>query len=266
MDGDHLDPEQIKRAKELAAGPLGKEMTKYPLRFATSVILGRRPSEDECVKVKNGTATLIELQDRPIAVTCNHVMEEYWKINTDSDVVFQIGNMEFDPSERIIGASSHLDLVSIDLSGLNLCELLGNGDIGSLVFPPVSWPPKDVCAGDYVAFGGFVGKWKEYVSWNRISFDAFSLAGCRVASVSEERFVCQLEREWWVKSSPNAHGRDGKDLHEFGGLSGGPVFIHRGLYCELVGIISEFSEEYDLMYIRPIRFINDDGSICKDFE
>ena len=88
---------------------------------------------------------------------------------------------------------------------------------------------------------------------------------CKVASVSGEHFVCQFERDYWVESF-NMHGNDGMDLHELGGLSGGPVFIHRGLYPELVGIVYQFSEEFDLMYIRPTRFINIDGSISKDFK
>ena len=72
-----------------------------------------------------------------------------------------------------------------------------------------------------------------------------------MASVKEDHSVCQFEREYWVETM-NRHNHNGMDLHDLGGLSGGPVFIHRELFWELVGIIYEFSPEFDLMYVRSL--------------
>jgi hypothetical protein len=79
-----------------------------------------------------------------------------------------------------------------------------------------------------------------------------------VASVSENHFACQFERESWLWT----FRIDGlTDLQELGGMSGGPAFIHRDLYWDFVGIIYEFTAAYDIMRFRPARLIRQDGSI-----
>ncbi|GAG18320.1 unnamed protein product, partial [marine sediment metagenome] len=73
-----------------------------------------------------------------------------------------------------------------------------------------------------------------------------------------EYMVCQFEREYWVKSIDLY---DKEELHEIGGLSGGPVFIKRALSWEFIGIIYQFSAGLDLMYIRPSKYIGEDGRL-----
>lgn len=261
MDEEHLDPELVKRAKEQAAGPLGRELAKFPLRFALAAFFGKRPVRDKPVEVNHGTITLLELGGKQIALTCSHVLKKYGEISDDSSTVFQIAGGELDPLERIIDESPDLDLVSIDLSNLDVDELVQGEEIGSCFFVPPYWPPKQLQSGDFVAFGGFPGKWRQYPSWDEIVFESWSSGACRVASVRGEHFVCQFEREYWVESF-NLPGREGMQLDDIRGLSGGPVFIHRGLYWEFVGVIYEFSSEFDLMYVRPARLIREDGTFC----
>ncbi len=261
MNEEHLDPELVKRAKEQAAGPLGRELAKFPLRFAAAGFFGKRPVRDRPVEVNHGTMTLVELGGRRMAVTCSHVLKKYREISDDSSTLFQISGRELDPLERIIGESPDLDLVSIDLSDIDVDELVRGEEIGSCFFVPRDWPPKQLQSGDFVAFGGFPGKWRRYPSWDEIVFDSWSSGACGVASVREEYFVCQFEREYWVESF-NIGGHEGMELDDIGGLSGGPVFILRGLRFELVGVIYEFSSEFDLMYVRPTQLIREDGTFC----
>ena len=54
------------------------------------------------------------------------------------------------------------------------------------------------------------------------------------------------------------------DLKTLGGLSGGPVFAERPLRRELVGIISDFKETYDIMFLQHAHWIQKDGSIRAD--
>ena len=110
MNYESFDSERVKRAKELAAGPLGKEMAKFPLRFAKAVFFGEKPSKDNQIKVNNGTITLINLGGRLIGVTCFHVIDAYRQMNEDDSCIFQIGNIEFEPLERIIDQSPEMDL------------------------------------------------------------------------------------------------------------------------------------------------------------
>jgi hypothetical protein len=264
MDYEKLDLKLVKKAKEAAAGPLGKEMAKFPLRFAKPVFFGDRPTKGKLQNVNSGTAVLLNLNGKLIALTCSHVLDSYRKIHGNPNTNFQIGDLELNPLDKIIdeSGSSSLDLVTIDLQGLSLRELQNDKGIGSFFFTPARWPPEGVKQGDFVAFGGFPGVWRQNLSWHEIQFDSWSSGGTEVSSVSEDHFVCQFEREFWVETF-NLRGRDGLDLRNLGGLSGSPVFIHRSIYLELVGIVYEFSESLDLMYTRPVRFIREDGTIEK---
>ena len=265
MDYQNLDPERVKKAKEISAGPLGKEMAKFPLRFAKAAFFGDRPAKQKPQNVNHGTVTLLELNGRPIALTCSHVLDAYRRIHAKPNVIFQIGNLKFNPLERIIdeSESSKLDIVTIDLQGLNLKELMGPEEIGSSFFTPVQWPPKSIQQGEFVAFGGFPGVWRQNVSWYEMIFDSWSSGSTQVSLVREEYFVCQFEREYWIESF-NIHGHDGLDLHKLGGLSGGPVFIYRNIYWEFIGMIYEFSENFDLMYVRPASLLLEDGTIRRE--
>jgi len=262
MDYEKLDPKLVKKAKEAAAGPLGQEMAKFPLRFAKAVFFGDRPTKGKLQNVNNGTVVLLNLNGKPIALTCSHVLDSYRQIHGNPNTNFQIGDLELNPLDRIIDESdsSHLDLVTIDLQGLDLGELKNDQGIGSSFFTPGRWPPENVKRGDFVAFGGFPGLWRQSISWREIVFDSWSSGATKVSAVSEHYFVCQFEREFWIESI-NLHGRDGLELHKIGGLSGCPVFIHRSIYWELVGIVYEFSEDFDLMYARPTILVREDGTI-----
>ena len=50
-------------------------------------------------------------------------------------------------------------------------------------------------------------------------------------------------------------------LEELGGMSGGPVFINRGLYWDLVGLVSQYHEEYDAMFFSKLNAVHSDGTI-----
>ena len=156
-------------------------------------------------------------------------------------------------------------MATIDLSEINIKEISLGKEIGTSFFRPETWPPDDVNEGDFISFGGFPGKWKEQVSSGDLMFDSFSSGATEISSINDEYFICQFEREYWVESLDL---KNGKELHELGGLSGGPVFLIRDnngiTYYEFVGIIYQFSTDYDLLYIRKAKFINKDGSILQN--
>jgi len=260
MTDEEFDPDRVKIAKELAAGPLGQEMCKFPLLFAKPLVFGQKPSKSQTVKIYSGTITFIKIEEALVGITCSHVIEEYVRRNKDGDCIFQIGNLEFSPLERILDQSSTFDIVTIDLEGIDVTQPLNASKIGTHFFNPLYWPPKPIKIGDYVALGGFPGEWRECPSWNSIVCNAWSNGGTEVSSIRDQYFICQFKREFWVEPL-HYHYRDGLNLKELGGLSNGPVFINRGLYWELIGIIYEFSKEFDLMYIRPANLINHDGKI-----
>jgi len=266
MDYNNLDPKLVEKAKQEAAGPLGKEMTKFPLLFATAVSFKDLTGVNSVHTVNNGTVTLVDFGSGQMAITCSHILDEYRKrLKDNNKFVFRIGNTVLNPLEYLIDESPELDLATINLSGIDINDISLGKEIGTSFFHAENWPPSDVKVGDYVAFGGFPGKWKEQVSSGDLMFDSFSGGSTEISSINEEYFICKFEREYWIESLDIKNGRD---LHELGGLSGGPVFLIRGnngiMYHEFVGVVCEFHEGFDLLRISKAKFINKDGSISRN--
>src|SRR5439155_8915756 len=59
------------------ANPFFDEISKYPGRFATPVFFGESPYASYAAGLSNGTASLVKLQNRFLAVTCQHVLQVY---------------------------------------------------------------------------------------------------------------------------------------------------------------------------------------------
>jgi len=235
-----------KEAKKLFAGPFGKEMSKFPLLFAKAVFFGARPSESRPFKVNSGTVTLADLGGGPIAITCEHVIAEYDDMRRESDeVLFQIGCTEIDPIAQLIDKNARLDLAIIRLTEHQVEAITSEGEIGSCVFKPRTWPPPSLNKGEYVAFGGFPGYLRDVVSFDELEFGSWSSGASEVSSVSDFQFISAFEREFWVKSFGSEHHMN---LDALGGMSGGPAFINRGLYWDLAGIIYEYDKNYDAVF------------------
>lgn len=96
------------------------------------------------------------------------------------------------------------------------------------------------------------------MSFAELDFPSWSSGASLVSSVSDWQFVSAFERDYWVTSFAARHRLDLRDL---GGLSGGPAFINRGLYWDLVGIVSEYHETYDAMFFASLRQVQRDGTI-----
>lgn len=247
------------KAKKLAAGPLGQEMSKFPLRFAKAVLFGDLPSARAVARINNGTASLVDLGNGPLAITCSHVIASFReRLREGRPGLFQIGNCRLNPLSQLISESEDLDLAVIGLRGEQAKEITGDGEIGSSFFRPVYWPPEPVSQGDSIAFGGFPGQWRTQLDFDALEFGTYSIGASGVTTVGDGYFVSQFEREYWVKSLNN---RGVDHLAGLGGLSGGPAFVQRGLRFDFVGVIYEFSSNYELLYLRHSGVIGTDGQI-----
>lgn len=256
---ESYDRKRMDNANELAAGPLGEQMSKFPLRFTKAAFFGERPSRNKASRINNGTITLVNLGRGPIAITCAHVISAYRRMLEERDnVIFQVGNVAVDPIAQLIAEDINLDLASIELTKQQVQSVTGDGEIGSCVFEPISWPPRPLEPGDFVAFGGFLGSLRDLPAHDEVMHGSWSSGGASVTTINENRFSCQFEREYWVSSFGEKHHMELKDL---GGMSGGPAFIHRDLYWEFVGIIYEFSPAFDIMFLRSAVVIEMDGSL-----
>lgn len=254
-----VDEADIAKAKELAAGPLGEKMAKFPLLFAMAAYFGQRPSKSRPTEVRNGTITLADLGKGPLAITCHHVITAYRERRAAlQKVIFQIGDVEIDPVDQLIDEDERLDLATIRLTESQVKAITSQGEIGSCVFQPVSWPPPLPKEGEYVAFGGFPGTLRSVISFDELDFGSWSSGASQISSVSEFQFASVFEREFWIQSFGNKHHMD---LNALGGMSGGPAFLNRGLYWDLVGIVSQYHETYDTVLFASVRGIYPDGTI-----
>jgi hypothetical protein len=214
-----------------------QKLSEFPLLFARSVVFGKGP----------------------IAVTCAHVLGEYRTLrDSGRHLHFQIGNVALDPIAQLIAEDTYLDLATVRLSESQAAALEGDGVAGGSIFRPRGWPLPPVKAGDAVALGGFPARWRERLAFDELELRGFGIGATSVSSVSENHFACRFERDRWRW----AFRLDGlNDLQELGGMSGGPAFLHRGIYFDLVGIIYEFSPGLDIMRLRPAHLIKPDGTL-----
>lgn len=254
-------PKTDEEAKRMAAGPLGKELSRFPLLFVASAIIGNRPSQNRPVEINNGTITLVDLGNGPIGITCHHVIHEYRnRRDVDPTVIFQVGNAEIDPLTQLIDEDARTDLATIRLTDAQVKLIAPRGEIGSCIFQPKSWPPPPLKVGDYIAFGGFPGRLRTVKSFDEVEFPSWSSGASQVSSVSDLQFLSAFEREYWISSFGEKHNME---LRALGGLSGGPAFINRGLYWDLVGIVSQYHETYDAIFFSSARSVRHDGTIEK---
>ena len=254
-----VDDSEIAKAKALAPGPLGEQMGKFPLLLAKAAFFGERPSRRRRVEMNNGTVTLADLGGGPIAITCQHVIAGVREKQKQVErFIFQLGFVDFDPLEQMIDENERLDLATIRLTAEQAKAVTSEGEIGSCVFKPASWPPPLPALGEFVAFGGFPGSLRSILSFDEVEFGSWSNGASEVSSVSDFQFASVFAREEWVKSFGDQHHID---LNALGGMSGGPAFIKRKLYWDLVGIVSQYHESYDTVFFAALGSIRQDGTI-----
>ncbi|HEX8459717.1 MAG TPA: hypothetical protein VF656_20650 [Pyrinomonadaceae bacterium] len=238
--------------------PYYKELSRYPVRFARAVFLGQLPPFSDSLVMASATMTLIKFDDLFIGVTCQHVLAHYVKMREDhEDIVFQIGQAQFDPLQHLIHEDRERDLATF-----NLTPFVGKvkGVEESNFIEPLYWPPGDVLEDDLICLAGFPGIWREQLGLSELRFHSFSTGATFIRAVGDEHFVIRINAEPHIVTIDK-----GKALGFLGGLSGGPVFCWRTrglLWAELVGFIYEYQENLDLMYVRAAKVLNRDGTFA----
>lgn len=238
---------------------LSEEAAKFPMRFAKAVIIGRVPSPDFPTQVSTGTATLVKLPIGAVAITCEHVVREALAVrNTDPDILFQVGDAVLDLEKQLIATDQERDIATIRITDAQLEKVISGGEIGASLFAPVSWPPLQPTEQDYIAFGGFPGRLREITSFQDLVFGTWSSGASKVDSSNERQFATHFQRDRWEQ----AYGTgEHLALVELGGMSGGPAFILRDMHWDLVGIVKEYHEAFDLMFFASLASVRSDGTI-----
>jgi hypothetical protein len=214
------------------------------------VWFGDRPDMSSPARLNIATASLLTLNGRHLAVTCDHVVAAFRELRHDHPAaVFGIGGLEVDLDSDLIDRDKELDLAVIDIAGH-----VKRGTLQQAEFhEPASWPTSAVQKGAFVCLAGFPGVWVEQPGFAHLRFHSFTSVS-EVHSVAESHFYARLELD-----KCETDGEPARCFEGLGGVSGGPVFVWRTLHAELVGFVVEYQADYDLLYIRRSDVVSEAG-------
>jgi hypothetical protein len=236
--------------------PFFDEISKYPVRFAVPIFFGDSPNTSFNASLRNGTASLLKLRDRFLAVTCHHVLQGFRQCSSGEAAFFQLGYVRISPEQHLIAESPAIDLAVFDLT-----PFVGRTRYvteANFVSTPI-WPPNPVTTEDVICMAGFPGIWRDQVDMGHLRFYSYSSGAAEVVSVRDRQIVTTVQIQDCVTQMNH-----GLVLGSLGGLSGGPVFAWRKtpvLHAELVGFIYEYQEYLDLMLVRSAAVIREDGTL-----
>ena len=236
--------------------PLFNELAKYAGRFAQPVFFGDR--RQHSAPFNNGSGFFVCLEGRTLGVTCEHVLDGFRRaLGTNPSYAFQFGPVRIDPERYLVAEDK-----TLDLAVLNLSSFAGQPDgiDSATCLVPGSWPPKDFDDDAVLALAGFPGTGRDRLEADYFRFHAFSAGTTVVASRGPTHFYTRIELEESLVA-----GEKTTVVENLCGLSGGPVFVWRKgiiLTAELVGVVKEYQEPLDLLYVRRVGCIQRDGTLA----
>ena len=246
----------------LSQDPIARELALVPGKFSQACYFGN-PLIPE-MKLNNGTVTLVTDEKRRVGITNSHVIQGYRQRKLkEPELNFYIGSAIVDIESLIIAEDSHIDICTLSLDDIPEPKLRSNGSVETHYCTLIPGVLPDLVEGDFIAFGGFPGVWREQPTQDQLIFETFSTGGTEVSDISDRTIRCQLNLENSIMSLADHHSSAPAD---FGGLSGGPAFkIHRlesGLVIfPLIGIISEHIPQYDSILIKRLNCVEHDFMI-----
>jgi hypothetical protein len=236
--------------------PFYEEVSKYAVRFAVPVVFGESPASSYKAALRNGTATLLILKDRFLAVTCQHVLAGFRELKSVRKTMFQVGTVAMDPDDYLVSEDESLDLAVLDLT-----SFVGvvPGLTESQFVSPRAWPPAEVTTEDVLCLAGFPGIWRDQIALGHLRLYSLSSGASEVLSVQPDRITTAIQIDDCISQINH-----GVVLGSLGGISGGPVFAwrkHSFLIAELVGFIYEYQEALDLLFVRSAAVLDDTGLV-----
>jgi hypothetical protein len=201
----------------------------------------------------SGTVTFVNTGSRVIAVSANHVYEQYLQDKAaDPSLKCQFGGVTVEPERYVIDSDKKLDLATFDL------PLVLATATGATVHNSPAWPPASLAESDLVIVGGYPG--------NRRSEKAHTLDSDFVSFISRIAQSCDDHASVYL-NMPNSHWPQSErlsDSPDLGGMSGGPVFrlITEPLESlEFAGVVYESHQTYEVVLCRHASVIRSDGML-----
>ena len=222
-----------------------REMVRFAQTHATAVMIAPPPSKGG--ELNTASAVVLHVQSRYFLITAAHVLRhfEQRKAN-DPDVQWQVGDVVFDPRERVAfrDESSDVALLRLMIPEAPMIRV-------SVASPVAGWPPPHPTPGQFVLVSGYPALDRQRQGKREIVFNALS-AMFQVTTSGPGYFVCQWQREFFASFDGPGVPPHGRSL---GGISGGPVFAVGKLSYPLVGVISQFEHDFELLRIATLDIL-----------
>lgn len=238
-----------------------KELAKSANNYIAPFTL--RYGENGEVTIRNGTAFFLDTGTKKLLVTAAHVFEEYKKVKeVNNDVVCQLGNVPFDPINKVIDSNDILDTATFDIEGHE--HTIAKAGKSFLTHLASAWPPPPPEVGKSIFFAGFPGIERIHSknNKNKINFGSYNIIEA-VDQVTERNILLTYNHKEMIDIFGNGLPPEG---YNFAGISGAPLITvvdnKSGLQTwRLGGIIYEASTEFGIIYATRADFILPDGKI-----
>jgi hypothetical protein len=180
------------------------------------------------------------------AVTANHVIQKVFdRRNSGEPVGVFLSDVSIPIPDRLHWHDSEADLALLSVTEGEAAQ------IGTWIYEGAGLdhvPPE----GTHVLSVGFPVYLRTGSDSTDVEYGAAS-ALLQVTSSSDRHFCCRFEREDWIAT----HGEIPPPGTQFGGLSGGPVFLVGRLHFPMVGIITDFHDAFDSLDVLRVQSILD---------
>jgi hypothetical protein len=236
-----LSPAGKSRYQESGREMVGlSEGCAVPIIYAPPVSVGG--------KINGATGCVLELPSGCFLVSASHVLDGYERrIESGEKLNWQVGKLPpFDPLKRIAWRDRAKDTLLLRLS-LDEARKVG----GCIVSACAGWPPPVPQIGQLVLVARYPRVLRELVGPEK-TIQAGSIGAMfRVTTTGDGYFVCQIERADLVSFNERSPLPDpGTD---FGGWSGGPALLVGAVAYPLVGVVSQYHRDFELLRIATLE-------------
>ena len=217
------------------------------------------------LKLRNGSAFLVDLGQGVFVVTAAHVFREYVETKrTTVAIGCQFGNALCDPEAQLISCSDDLDIATFRVTPSDVNQI-GKPVVTS---GPPNWEPLNPKAGNFAFFAGFPAQTRGMTPDNAAFVTAPYYAMPAITSVTDHQIVCRFDWEKSITYGENGLPPQGYDI---GGVSGGPMLMPtlvredsvEGVVWRFAGVIVQAAKGDMFEGVVAIRahYIHPDGRL-----
>jgi hypothetical protein len=256
---------KLSKAQRQAADAAANAFSDHLLKVARPLFW--HAGVDKGGALRGATAFVLQFEQRLVAVTADHVMQEYLDtIRANNEMLCQFGPVRIWPEKTIIARSKSLDIATFEITEKELKD--------SATIPVdcrgAGWPVPDIMEGDTISMSGFLDEHRVKYGPRHYELRAWGAHGI-AARVTSRDVVTVYE--------PDRVHAPRSDIpmpplgFNMSGCSGAPVFLIKtikGLFrWHVIGLIYQGPKGKaegelagsDRIYIRRIHFLNSDGTI-----